>query len=57
MLVLNNFYGKKTKIEVPQEYRGKPVETLISNYGANLEKLGKALELRPYEALAVKLKP
>ena len=55
MLVFNNFYGKKAKIQVPQEYQGKSVLTLISNYDVCLKKIEKTLELRPYEALAVKL--
>ncbi|WP_311406464.1 alpha,alpha-phosphotrehalase [Liquorilactobacillus uvarum] len=56
MLVLTNFYGKKTTVNLPRAYQDKAVKTLISNYNLDITKLAKKIELRPYEALAVKFK-
>ncbi len=49
LLVLNNFYGKETQIEIPTEFVSGTV--LISNYPQ--QKVGAQLILRPYETLAL----
>lgn len=52
LIVVNNFYGEETKIELPQEYfNGKfNSEILISNYKeSNI--FNKDLILKPYESL------
>ena len=52
LIVINNFYGEETKIELPDEYLNSKSksEILISNYkDSNI--LNKNLILRPYESL------
>lgn len=54
LLVLNNFYGRTTTVTLPAGWQGKAVETMISNYGEQLDCLGEKLLLRPYESIALK---
>ena len=52
LIVINNFYGEETKIELPDEYLNSKSksEILISNYkDSNI--LNKNLILRPYESI------
>lgn len=52
LIVVNNFYGEETKIELPDEYLSNKSksEILISNYkDSNI--LNKNLVLRPYESI------
>ena len=52
LIVINNFYGEETKIELPDEYLNSKSksEILISNYkDSNI--LNKNLILRPYESV------
>lgn len=50
LLVLNNFYGSSTSLEVPAEFVGAAV--LVSNYRAEAP-ASSTLQLRPYESLAL----
>lgn len=57
LLVLNNFYGKETTIEVPAEFVGRTAEVLINNDERQGEMVvTEELTLAPYEALALKFK-
>ncbi|MGQ5708846.1 alpha,alpha-phosphotrehalase [Lactobacillus sp. PSON] len=56
LLVFTNFYGKDAVADLPEEYQNKEVELLLSNYDSHLESLSKQINLRPYEALAIKVK-
>ncbi|MDO4916323.1 MAG: alpha,alpha-phosphotrehalase [Rothia sp. (in: high G+C Gram-positive bacteria)] len=51
LLVINNFFGENTSIEIPAEFTLGQI--LISNY--EREKLSEELTLEPYEALAIKI--
>ncbi|MFT3944156.1 MAG: alpha,alpha-phosphotrehalase [Ancrocorticia sp.] len=51
LLVLNNFYGKQTEIEIPPEFVGGTV--LISNYDDVVAPADTAVTLRPYQSLAI----
>lgn len=51
LLVLNNFYGEETSIEIPHEFLNGDV--LIGNYPAH--QLRDDYTLRPYESLAIKI--
>ena len=50
LLVLNNFYGSSTTVEVPTEFVGAAV--LVSNYGA-VAPTSNQVVLKPYESLAL----
>ncbi len=52
VLVINNFYGESTKVEIPDEYANKSAKSkiLISNY-KDSSVLNKALNLRPFESI------
>ncbi|MBC2459346.1 alpha,alpha-phosphotrehalase [Clostridium beijerinckii] len=52
VLVINNFYGESTKVEVPDEYANKSAKSkiLISNY-KDSSVLNKELNLRPFESI------
>lgn len=50
LLVLNNFYGGQTEIEIPAEFVDAAV--LVTNYGAGAPS-GTVVQLRPYETLAL----
>jgi len=49
LAVLNNFYGRKTTVEIPAEFIGAHV--LISNY--QREVAGNAVILQPYQSIAL----
>ncbi len=50
LLVLNNFYGEPTTVDIPEEFvAGRP---FVHNY-SDAPKLEPCLSLRPYEALAI----
>lgn len=55
LLVFANFYGKETEVKIPAEYLNKEGHILIQNYDKNLASLPSVLQLKPYEALAIKL--
>lgn len=55
LLVVNNFYGEKTKLDLPADWQNVAGTTLISNYNRAISKLGTTIELAPYESLAFKL--
>lgn len=52
LLVVNNFYGKDTTFELPEEFglHNLKTEILISNYDDSSEKFTK-IKLRPYESI------
>lgn len=50
LMVLNNYYGKETVVELPKEVV-KKAQILISNY-ADSEDLAEKITLRPYESIA-----
>lgn len=52
LLVVNNFYGKDTTFEFPEEFglHNLKTEILISNYNDSSEKFTK-IKLRPYESI------
>ncbi|MFT8344411.1 MAG: alpha,alpha-phosphotrehalase [Clostridium beijerinckii] len=52
VLVINNFYGESTKVEIPDEYVNKSAKSkiLISNY-KDSSVLNKELNLRPFESI------
>lgn len=50
LLVLNNFYGEQTEVEIPTEF--VDAEVLVSNYEAGAPS-GRLVQLRPYETLAL----
>ena len=54
ILVFANFYGKDTEVKVPVSYLNKAGQILIQNYDENLVSLPSLLQLKPYEALAIK---
>ncbi|MFC6181288.1 alpha,alpha-phosphotrehalase [Lactiplantibacillus daowaiensis] len=49
LAVLNNFYGRKTTVELPPEFVGARV--LISNYDRAV--VGNAITLQPYQSIAL----
>ncbi|MDE6492694.1 MAG: alpha,alpha-phosphotrehalase, partial [Lactobacillus sp.] len=55
LLVFANFYGKETKVEIPTEYINRDGEILIQNYDEEIAILPSTLELKPYEALAIRI--
>ncbi|ALB46468.1 alpha,alpha-phosphotrehalase [Clostridium beijerinckii] len=52
VLVINNFYGESTKVEIPDEYANESAKSkiLISNY-KDSSVLNKELNLRPFESI------
>lgn len=52
VLVINNFYGESTKVEISDEYANKSAKSkiLISNY-KDSSVLNKELNLRPFESI------
>ena len=50
LIVLNNYYGKETVVELPKELV-KKAQILISNY-ADSQNLAEKITLRPYESIA-----
>ncbi|AMV62933.1 Trehalose-6-phosphate hydrolase [Pediococcus damnosus] len=51
LLVLNNFYGKATTVQLPSEMTKLHGKVLISNYDESIE-LQDQLELKPYQSVA-----
>ncbi|WP_371177159.1 alpha,alpha-phosphotrehalase [Buchananella felis] len=51
LLVLNNFYGTPTEVEIPAEFVGGRV--LISNYDAAASPERQVVALSPYQSLAI----
>lgn len=50
LLVFNNFYGKQTMIDVPEDFLEKDARVLIGNYDQHA--LKQQLVLQPYESIA-----
>lgn len=50
VLVFNNFYGKQTMIDVPEDFLEKDARVLIGNYDQHA--LKQQLVLQPYESIA-----
>lgn len=50
LLVFNNFYGKQTAIDVPEDFLKKDARVLIGNYDQHA--LEQQLVLQPYESIA-----
>ncbi|MBP2058407.1 trehalose-6-phosphate hydrolase [Lactobacillus colini] len=55
LIVLCNFYGQETQVNLPSEYVGRDAEILIQNSYLNLTKVPESLTLKPYDAVAFKL--
>lgn len=57
LLVVNNFFGKKSQLEVPTELTeaGYHIKTFLSNY-PDAPELNSVLSLRPYESIVYHLK-
>lgn len=53
LLVLTNFYGEPTTVEIPVEFVGAQV--LVANYPQTVPVTGPQVQLRPYEALALSI--
>lgn len=51
LIVLNNFYGENTEVNLEDELLQGKSRILISNYKDSME-LGKNISLRPYESVA-----
>jgi len=51
LIVLNNFYGKSTTVELPDKLCEQNSTVLISNYDNAIE-LQKQIELQPYQSVA-----
>lgn len=51
LIVLNNFYGENTEVNLDDELLQGKSRILISNYKDSME-LGKNISLRPYESVA-----
>lgn len=56
LLVLNNFYGKETSVDIPADLLGKDTEVLINNDPANLIELNNEVKLSPYQSIAFLIK-
>ena len=50
LIVLNNYYGKETEVEMPAELVSD-AKILISNY-KDSQQLAEKITLRPYESIA-----
>ncbi|AWM73039.1 alpha,alpha-phosphotrehalase [Lactobacillus apis] len=53
LLVINNFYGHPVTYQLPEAFQGQKAETLITNYEQNITEVPNALNLQPYEAIAL----
>lgn len=53
LLVISNFYGQPVTYQLPEAFQGQKAETLITNYEQNITEAPKALNLQPYEAMAL----
>ena len=53
LLVISNFYGQPVTYQLPEAFQGQKAETLITNYEQNITEVPKALNLQPYEAMAL----
>ena len=53
LLVISNFYGQPVTYQLPEAFQGQKAETLITNYEQNITEVPKALNLQPYEAIAL----
>ena len=51
LLVLNNFFGRQTRIEIPPEFVGGTI--LVSNYDDAVVPTDTAVTLQPYQSLAI----
>lgn len=51
LIVLNNFYGEYTKVNIPTELLNNNYNILISNY-SDSSKLCEKITLKPYESIA-----
>lgn len=49
LLVVLNFSGEKAQFKLPEEWKEKKAEMLISNYPG--EKILESTEIEPYEAI------
>ncbi|TSO25467.1 alpha,alpha-phosphotrehalase [Lactobacillus sp. LL6] len=56
ILVFTNFYGENATAELPENYRNKSCETILSNYDLKLKSLSNQIYLRPYETIVIKIK-
>lgn len=56
LLVFTNFYGKEHSVKLPEEYQNKEYQVLINNYDTKDSQLTDEIILKPYEALAIKIK-
>jgi len=54
LLVISNFYGQPVTYQLPEAFQGQKAETLITNYEQNITEVPNALNLQPYEAMALK---
>lgn len=55
LLVFANFYGRSHLITIPDQFQGNPCQVLISNDQQNISTVPAEIEMRPYEAFAIKL--
>ncbi|MFS0820441.1 alpha,alpha-phosphotrehalase [Bacillus sp. 1P02SD] len=57
LLVVNNFYGKEARFEIPEkiELENYTTDLLISNYGDYQTDISKGISLRPYESVVYHL--
>ncbi|HEY5524931.1 MAG TPA: alpha-glucosidase C-terminal domain-containing protein, partial [Clostridium sp.] len=55
LLIICNFYGNTTEMNVPKELLNREYSILISNYEENI-KLEEKIKLKPYEAIVYKIK-
>ena len=53
LVVLNNFYGESTKVNIPSDILNECINSniILSNY-SDSGKLGEEIILRPYESIA-----
>lgn len=56
LLVFTNFYGKEHSVKLPEEYQSKEYQVLINNHDTKDSQLTDEITLKPYEALAIKIK-
>lgn len=56
ILVFTNFYGKEHKAVIPKEYQGEAYQVLLGNYEQKDGRFSEDITLKPYEALAVKIR-
>ena len=53
LLVISNFYDHPVTYQLPEAFQGQKAETLITNYEQNITEVPNALNLQPYEAIAL----